>query len=153
MTLFLILFCIAIAVLFLWAARLPNTFLHSRDRLNGGALIMLLLAAFLGFVLFRQAGAEAELEAVIPVYPDAASTGWFPQVSEDRFWVLESPDGLDAIAGFYEQVAANSEWILRQSGDDRLLSVYLERDGMEVSLQVLREGEISTLTYIVLDPE
>jgi len=153
MTLFLLFFSVAIAVLFLWAARLPNTFLHSRDRLNGGALIMILLAAFLGFALFRQASAVSELEAVIPVYPEAASTGWFPQVSEDRFWVFESSDDLDAIAGFYERVAADSGWSFRQSGDDRLLSLYLEKDGTEVSLQVLREGALSTLSYIVLDPE
>ena len=112
-------------------------------------MILLFLAVFLGFAFFQQTQATADLKAVIPVYPGAESTGWFPQVSEDRYWVLESDDDLVAVVEFYELVADESGWNLDQHGDNRLLSITLERAGTEVSIQLLRNRESTQITYIV----
>lgn len=146
---FLFLACIGLAGLFFWASGLPGTWESSRGRLRAGAAVMLALAAFVGYAWFRETKAPSELQRIIPVYPNAVSTGLIPQVSQDRIWIFDTPDGLDAVAAFYEQVAAESGWSLHHSGDGQMLSIKMENDGTEVSLQVLDSDGKSKLTYIV----
>ncbi len=154
MTAILFFVCLGLTALFVWALRSPGTLGFGRGRLWAGAVMMPLLAAFAGYAWLREAKAPSDLERVIPVYPDAvSSSGWFPQVNEDRFWVFETSDGLDAVAAFYEQVAGESGWSLQHSGNGQMLSIKMEKDGTEVSLQVLNSGRKSKLTYIVSDQD
>lgn len=168
-TLLLLLLFAFLGVLFLWAARrevrefwakrfnvpfdtpgLPD---YWSPRLLGGSVIMLLLAALMGYVFFKQLRGRADLEQYLPVYPELSSAStWFPPVGSERYWSFESRDDLDAITGFYQKVAADSGWTISQSESDAAVWLYLEKDGTKVSVFVQRENDTSKLTYQVTAP-
>lgn len=149
MTLILFLIFLGLAVVYFWAAKLPDTWPSTRMQLLGAAWIILALAVLFGYVLFQETRGPSELEKYLPVYPRARMATWVPQIGRERYWIFESPDVLGSIAAFYEQVAAESGWRMGRREGAGSLYLKLEKAGLVVSVIVAREGNRSEISYQV----
>ncbi len=148
-SMFLLVGILAVAVLFLWAARRPDTIEWHRSRLQAGALIMVALSVPVGYGVYRHATAASDLEQIVPVVPGATTDSWVPQVSEEEYWIFEGPGDLDRIASFYDGVAAREGWQIEKENNGRMLHLELERDGVEVTVSAYLQGKSSRLIYTV----
>ena len=147
--LWLLLGLIFLAVLFLWVAARPDTWETSRTHLRIGAVLLLVLAVLVGYGLYQESISRTQLEKILPVYPNADTTVWMPQVSSAKYWMLETEDGLDQIADFYASEAAQSGWLLTASREKAVLLLKIELANVNVSVMASREDDMTQLVYQV----
>lgn len=145
----LLLGLIFLAALFLWAAERPDTWGASQSQLRVGASVLLVFAALVGYGLYQESASRGRLEEILPVYPNATTKIWMPQVSAAKYWMLETEDGLDKVTDFYADAASESGWILTASEHNKTSKLKIEMPDLTVSLMASRKDDLTTLIYQV----